>query len=125
MSTVQAIISTPNFDKVRAFYVGLLGAVETTRYPAQGAAFYVGFKVGDSDLGLVNEAGAAGPSSRFALSVAVDDVDALLSRVEANGGRVQGPPNDMPWGQRVAHVYDPDGNMVNLTQTLPEPEAES
>ena len=26
-----------------------------------------------------------------------------------------GPPNDMPWGQRVAHIQDPDGNTVNLT----------
>jgi predicted enzyme related to lactoylglutathione lyase len=24
----------------------------------------------------------------------------------------------MPWGQRVAHIADPDGNVVNLTQTL-------
>jgi uncharacterized glyoxalase superfamily protein PhnB len=31
---------------------------------------------------------------------------------------VQGPPNDMAWGQRVAHVQDPDGTTVNLTQDL-------
>jgi predicted enzyme related to lactoylglutathione lyase len=31
---------------------------------------------------------------------------------------VLGPPNDMPWGQRVAHVHDPDGNMVNLVQQV-------
>jgi hypothetical protein len=24
----------------------------------------------------------------------------------------------MPWGQRVAHIKDPDGNVVNLTQQL-------
>jgi hypothetical protein len=23
----------------------------------------------------------------------------------------------MPWGQRVAHVQDPDGNALNLTTT--------
>ena len=32
--------------------------------------------------------------------------------------RVLGPPNDMPWGQRVAHILDPDGNTVNLTEPL-------
>jgi hypothetical protein len=26
--------------------------------------------------------------------------------VEVLGGRVLGPPNDMPWGQRVAHTED-------------------
>ena len=29
-----------------------------------------------------------------------------------------GPPNDMPWGQRVAHIQDPDGNTVNLTEPI-------
>ena len=24
----------------------------------------------------------------------------------------------MPWGQRIAHIKDPDGNAVNLTQQL-------
>jgi predicted enzyme related to lactoylglutathione lyase len=52
------------------------------------------------------------------ISAAVDDVDALLDRVVELGGRVLGPPTDMPWGQRVAHIEDPDGNTVNLTQQL-------
>jgi predicted enzyme related to lactoylglutathione lyase len=34
------------------------------------------------------------------------------------GGRVRGLPNDMPWGQRVAHAQDPDGNSVNLVQPI-------
>ena len=29
-----------------------------------------------------------------------------------------GPPNDMPWGQRVAHIQDPDGNTVDLTERI-------
>ncbi len=52
------------------------------------------------------------------LSIDVPDVDALLSRVAELGGRVTGGPTDMPWGQRVLHVRDPDGNAVNLTQRL-------
>ena len=48
----------------------------------------------------------------------VGDVDGLLEHVEALGGRVLGPPNDMPWGQRVAHIQDPDGNTVNLSQPI-------
>lgn len=52
------------------------------------------------------------------LSVAVADVNELVGRVEELGGQVLGPANDMPWGQRVAHIKDPDGNAVNLTQQL-------
>ncbi|MFI6532036.1 VOC family protein [Nonomuraea sp. NPDC050547] len=46
----------------------------------------------------------------------MEDVDGLLERVEAAGGRVLGPPTDMPWGRRVAHIHDPGRNTVNLTQ---------
>jgi predicted enzyme related to lactoylglutathione lyase len=51
------------------------------------------------------------------ISQEVDDVDACLARVPELGGTASGPANDMPWGQRVAHVRDPDGNAVNLTST--------
>jgi predicted enzyme related to lactoylglutathione lyase len=44
-------------------------------------------------------------------------VDAALARVAFLGGRAPSPATDMPWGQRVAHVRDPDGNAVNLTTT--------
>ena len=117
MSTVQAILSTPQFARMHAFYVEVFGAVEKMRYPEEGDVFYVGLQIGDSELGLVNEPGEEHqPSARYALSVEVDDVDERLERVAALGGTVLGPPNDMPWGQRVAHVHDPDGNLVNLTR---------
>ncbi|GAA0486279.1 extradiol dioxygenase [Paractinoplanes deccanensis] len=119
MPTVQAIISTPAIDRQLAFYQGLLGAVETTRFPADGPVFFVGLKLGDSEFGLVSEAGTdLSAPSRTLLSIEVGDIDGLLPRVEAAGGRVLGPPNDMPWGHRVAHVHDPDGNMVNLTSVI-------
>ncbi|WP_250008122.1 VOC family protein [Actinoplanes sp. M2I2] len=120
MPTIQTIIATPFFDRQRAFYQGVFGAVEKSRYPADGDVFYVAYTVGDSELGLVNEPETEHPpSARIAVSIAVADVDALLDRVEKAGGEVLGPPNDMPWGERVAHIHDPDGNVINLTQTLP------
>ena len=48
----------------------------------------------------------------------IGDVDGLLEHVETLGGRVLGPPSNMPWGQRVAHIQDPDGNTVNLTEPI-------
>ncbi|MCU1604817.1 MAG: extradiol dioxygenase [Modestobacter sp.] len=82
-------------------------------------ASYGGLRLGNSDLGLVADASVGSRTpSRVLLSIAVPDVDALLERVTALGGHVQGPPNDMPWGQRVAHVQDPEGTTVNLTQEL-------
>jgi predicted enzyme related to lactoylglutathione lyase len=117
-SSVQPILVTRDLERLTTFYRALLGAVETERVPAEGPTFYVGLRIGDSDVGLVADGSAPEGPQRMLLSIEVPDVDALLPRVDELGGHVQGPANDMPWGQRVAHVQDPDGNTVNLTQRL-------
>jgi predicted enzyme related to lactoylglutathione lyase len=118
-AAVQPVIMTADLNRLLAFYTELLGATQTSRVPDEGPAFYVGLGVGNSELGLVADAeGAAGAVGRILLSVAVPDVDSLLERVTALGGSVRGQPNNMPWGQRVAHIADPDGNAVNLTQPI-------
>jgi predicted enzyme related to lactoylglutathione lyase len=118
-ATIQPVISTPDLGPPAGFLHGAAGAVETTRVPQEGPVFYVGLRVGNSELGLVAEPDAAtGTAGRILLSVDAGDVDGLLERVEALGGRVLGPPSNMPWGQRVAHINDPDGNAVNLTRPI-------
>ena len=118
--TVQPIINTPQLDRLLTFYTELLGAKETTRVPEDGPVFYLGLQIGDSELGLVADPAAdLSVPQRVLLSVEVDDVDELVPRVARLGGRLLGLPNDMPWGQRVAHIQDPDGNAVNLTQSIP------
>ena len=118
-STIRPVIVTADLDRLLAFYKALLGAEENFRYPDDGPVFYVGLALGDSELGLATDASVQpGSPGRVLLSIEVPDVDALLDRVAALGGHVQGPSNDMPWGQRVAHIADPDGNVVNLTQAL-------
>jgi len=118
-ATIRPIIVTADLDRLLAFYTGLLGAQEVMRFPDDGPVFYVGLVLGDSELGLSSDASVvAGDPGRMLLSIDVPDVDALLPRVTALGGAAPGPANDMPWGQRVAHISDPDGNVVNLTQQL-------
>jgi len=118
-STVRPVVVTADLDRLLAFYTGLLGGEEVMRFPEDGPLFYVGLSLGDSELGLAANADVQpGTPGRVLLSIDVPDVDALLPRVEGLGGSVQGPSNDMPWGQRVAHIKDPDGNAVNLTQQL-------
>ena len=123
-STLQPVLVTPSLPLLLAFYKALLGATEISRMPEEGPAFYVGLRIGNAELGVVadGEADIVGPQ-RILLNVNVadlhvGDVEGLLKHVEALGGRVLSPPNDMPWGQRVAHIQDPDGNTVNLTEPL-------
>jgi uncharacterized glyoxalase superfamily protein PhnB len=44
--------------------------------------------------------------------VYADDCDAAVDRLRAAGVSVLEPPEDQPWGERVAKVLDPDGNVV-------------
>ena len=118
-STVSSIIVTPDVDRLHTFYAELLGATVAFRQPDTGPVFFLGLRVGDSELGLVSDPGVSpGEPGRLLLSIDVADVDATLARVERLGGRATSGANDMPWGQRVAHIRDPDGNAVNLTQAL-------
>jgi predicted enzyme related to lactoylglutathione lyase len=117
--TVSPIIVTSDLERLRTFYTELLGATVAERVPEEGPVFFVGLRLGDSHLGLVSDADVSpGAPTRVVLSIDVPDVEALLPRVTALGGRAGSGANDMPWGQRVAHIKDPDGNVVNLTQQL-------
>lgn len=118
-TSIQPVITTPDLDRLLSFYTTLFDAMEIMRVPDHGPTFYIGLQIGDSRLGLVSDASAdTTPPQRILLSIDVEDVDNLLARVEPAGGQVLGSPNDMPWGQRVAHLQDPDGNAVNLTQQI-------
>ncbi|GIE78654.1 extradiol dioxygenase [Actinoplanes philippinensis] len=119
MTSIQPIVSTPDLPRLRAFYQAVLGATQTVRVPDEGPEFYIELRIGTTALGLVSEKDTEiGAPVRIILSAEVEDVDALLPVVESAGGTVPGRPGDMPWGQRVAHVLDPDGNMLNLTRQI-------
>ena len=119
MTSIHPIVSTPDLRRLRAFYENVLGATQTMRVPDRGRLFYVELRIGRTALGLVQQKNTeTGAPVRIVLSAEVPDVDALLPMVESAGGTVQGQPKNMPWGQRVAHVLDPDGNMLNLTTYL-------
>jgi predicted enzyme related to lactoylglutathione lyase len=119
MAMIQPIITTSDFDRLLGFYQHVFGATESLRVPEKGDVFYLGLTVGDSELGLVvNDKAAPDVPQRILLSIEVPDVDETLARIEPAGGTVLGPPNDMPWGQRVAHCTDPDGNKINLTKWI-------
>ncbi|MBD5784773.1 VOC family protein [Cellulosimicrobium terreum] len=120
MSTIQPVIVTAYHATLLAFYTELFGAEVVFRRPARGPVFSVGLRIGDTDLALVARADADDRrGTRILLSIGVDDVDETVGRVEALGGSVERGGKDMPWGERVAHVQDPDGNPLNLTRTLP------
>ena len=95
--TIRPIIVSNDLDRLLAFYTGLLGAEEIMRYPDDGPTFYVGLRLGDSELGLSSDADVQpGSPGRMLLSIEVPDVDALLPKVEGLGGRRRAAPTTCP-----------------------------
>ncbi len=53
---------------------------------------------------------------RVELCVYVDDVDEVFAAARSRGFETVADPADTPWGERIAWVADPDGNIVMLTR---------
>jgi len=89
---------------------------------------YAEFDTPGARLALVSEAtmgavvGRPAPRAGDAVVVClcVDDVDAAAARLAAQGVAFVRKPHDQPaWLQRVAHLRDPAGTLVELWQRLP------
>jgi lactoylglutathione lyase len=105
-----------------AFYRDLLGGTEEYRFPDDDPVF-VTLRLGESEIGIggLSDAPLHGQPQRPAgghrieLCVYVDDVDGAVEAARAAGAPVLLEPTDQPWGERVAYIADPDGNLVMLT----------
>jgi len=51
-----------------------------------------------------------------ALSIEVDDLDAVLGRARRAGIAIVHGPADEPWGVRRFFIRDPEGRLVNVLQ---------
>ncbi len=118
------VLYARDVDSVAAFYE-LLGFEAGFRLPApDGTTGYVALKRDAAELAITTEeaprllAGVEpGPGPRHELFVYVEDVDAVVNALRAGGARVLREPVDMPWGERVGFVCDPEGNVVSLAQS--------
>lgn len=135
MATRQVfpMLSVEDMAASLALYRDTLGGEVTYRFPADGDPAFVVLRFGDSDLGI----GAIGDDSplhgqalrpasghRVELCVYVEDLAADFEAARAGGAPVIVEPSDTPWGERIAYVSDPDGNLLMLTQVAtPSPAA--
>jgi lactoylglutathione lyase len=116
--SVFPIITTSDLGAALGFYRDLLGATVSYEFPGpDGEPAYVGLELGTSHLGIGRDPDASGgPSERFSLWVYADDCDAAVERLRSAGVTIMEEPAAQPWGERVARVLDPDGNMVIIGQ---------
>jgi lactoylglutathione lyase len=118
VTSLFPILATRDLGAALGFYRDLLGGTVTYEFPGpDGEPVYAGLEVGSSHFGIGYQPDAGDePSNRFSLWAYVDDCDAAVQRLRAAGVTVVEEPADQPWGERVARVLDPDGNLVLIGQ---------
>jgi lactoylglutathione lyase len=119
-TNIFPILTTSDLAKALGFYRDLLEATVSYEFPGpDGQPGYVGLELGSAHFGIGRDPAApAGPNPRFSLWVYADDCDAAVERLRAGGVTIVEEPADQPWGERVARVLDPDGNVVLVGQRV-------
>lgn len=114
------VVFATDVTATATFYENL-GFTRHFQLPAEGEPGYVGLRRGRYEMAVV---AAEWPEQqyqrpvadgvRFEMFVYVDALDATVDALRAAGTPILREPVDMPWGERLAYVADPDGNPVAL-----------
>jgi lactoylglutathione lyase len=114
---LRASLTAKELAKSIAWYRDILGC--EVLYENDGAA---GIKAGDVFIYLNQDDGKRGwervKGEGFALQLVADNVDDVASRIKAAGGTLESDPADMPWGQRMFRLVDPDGYRFSIAADL-------
>ena len=129
MKLNQVRLLVDNFEACKEFYKSTLGLEVTVE---TDDSIYAQFLSDGVSLGLYQrdlmasvvsktDASAERAGKDTALLVfAVDDVDASYQAMKKKGIEfVSEPHNQQAWFMRVAHLRDPDGNLVEIFNNLP------
>lgn len=111
-SGIPCLVRVPVRDLSAAtgLYSGLLGVK-----PYAEAPYYVGFRVGEMELGLDphgHDRGMTAPVSYWT----VPDIVAAIKELTAAGASEHESPADVGGGKLVGSVKDADGNVIGLVQ---------
>ena len=107
-------LSTPDDHAATAFYQTLFGwEIESSATPM--GEYSIG-KVGDHQVGGMMGQGPElrGQPAVWTTFFYVDDIEAMVARVEEAGGTVLEKPFEIPGDARIAVVADPTGAVLGL-----------
>ncbi|MBX6341140.1 MAG: VOC family protein [Thermomicrobiaceae bacterium] len=130
MPLTQVRLLVTHFDECFKFYRDVLGL--HVLWGAPGARF-AGFRAGEGAsvallrreemsgvVGTTDLPAEASAQDRVALVFTVTDLDDSVALLERRGVHLIDGPEDRPaWGVRAAHLRDPDGNLIELSEPIP------
>ena len=101
------IYPVKDIGKAKAMFSKLLGVAPYADQP-----YYVGFKVGDQDIGLVPHRSNEGMTAFYV----VDDIKKNLQVLLDAGAQTLQAVKNVGGGRLVASARDADGNIIGLIQ---------
>lgn len=118
VGTHHVALVTPNFERMRQFYVDQLGLPVVGAFRGHSIIF---IDAGNTAIELIERtAGSAGQAGGWAhFAFEVEDVDAVYADLRTAGIAFHITPKDFPAegpSVRIAFFKDPDGNEIELVQ---------
>ena len=120
MKLSQVRLLVDDFGEALRFYRDVLGLVTTF---GEDEGPYASFRAGDGAIAIFERSGQGEvvglrlPGDGALVVLEVDDADAEVARLRDHV--IAGPVDQPDWGGRVAYLRDPDGNLIELFQTIP------
>ena len=109
-----------DYEASKNFYAEVLGwAFEDM--DGMGGSYTIAMHDGEPVAGFGDSVAMNLPEevpSHWMTYIGVDDIDAVVEKVKANGGSVKNMPFDVPGVGKIAIVADPSGAVVGLTQPM-------
>jgi lactoylglutathione lyase len=124
VSRAFPVVYSSDVERTAQFWE-LLGFRRHYQLPAGGAPGYVGLRSDDSAAELavtdarwaVDRYGLSiGDGPRFEMYIYVGNLDVVVKQLADADVPILRQPEDMPWGERIATVADPEGNPVAICQ---------
>ncbi len=112
IKTSNTILYCRKWKEMVSFYQTKLGLQLTT-----SKEWFVEFKLNEkSYLSIADESRASIDSNLgkgITITMEIDDIESVHIELNKNGLKPT-PINDHPWGAKVIHIYDPEGNRLEF-----------
>jgi PhnB protein len=118
-TTVTPYLTVVEAERLVQFAKEVFGAVEKGKAIGGSGHPHYELQIGDSMLMCGGGEAVRGHEKPQALHVYVQDADAVYRRALAAGAESLSAPEDRPYGERLAGVKDPTGNIWYMATRLP------
>ena len=121
LRTLSPVLTTSDLQRSIAFYRDVLGFVVGEEWRENGELGGCEIHAGAITFMLNQDDFAKGRDRQKGIGHRLwchtaQDLDRLAAEIKARGGNLDQEPQDMPWGDRVFMITDPDGFKLTFVQ---------